>query len=102
MKLWNGSLAPATASSPRPADAPSPILEPAAAAGAPAWATLASPPVELPIVSAGEPHGHVPSTASQRHPSDTSPDPLLRTPSSVDSIADDFFENLIRRTEGDR
>ena len=30
------------------------------------------------------------------------PDDLLRTPTSVTPVADDFFAGLIRRVEGDR
>lgn len=33
---------------------------------------------------------------------ETAPDFLLRTPKSVIPIADDFFDGLIRRVEGDR
>jgi hypothetical protein len=43
-----------------------------------------------------------PTVRRRRQPGDTAPDFLLRTPTSVDPIADDFFDGLIRRVEGDR
>jgi hypothetical protein len=95
--LWNVSLAPPAASSPLPADSARPIQGPAAAPGAPVLPpvlpTLPSPLLEVPFVSSGEPPAHVSATA---------PDLLLRTPSSVTSVADDFFDSLIRHVESDR
>jgi hypothetical protein len=35
-------------------------------------------------------------------PADTAPDHLLRTPTSVNRAAEDFFGGLVRRVAGDR
>jgi hypothetical protein len=39
---------------------------------------------------------------NQRQADSSAPDYLLRTPTSVAPVADDFFDGLIRRVEGDR
>jgi hypothetical protein len=48
--------------------------------------------------AAAEPPGRKP----RRQAGDTAPDFLLRTPSSVTPVADDFFDGLIRQVESDR
>ena len=39
---------------------------------------------------------------NRRRADSSAPDYLLRTPTSVTPVADDFFDGLIRRVEGDR
>lgn len=39
---------------------------------------------------------------NRRRAGSSTPDDLLRTPTSVAPVADDFFDGLIRRVEGDR
>jgi hypothetical protein len=39
---------------------------------------------------------------NRRQADSSAPDYLLRTPTSVAPVADDFFDGLIRRVEGDR
>jgi hypothetical protein len=105
VKLW-GSLAPATASTPRPADPPGPVPDPAAATDAPTWAALPSPqnpPDDRPTGPAGTPSEPTVAAPYRRQPGDTTaPGSLLRTPSNVTLVADEFFDSLIRRAEGDR
>jgi hypothetical protein len=73
-----------------------------AEAEAPTWATRPS----LPEVRLDELPGQAPEPASaapqRRQPGDTAPGSLLRTPSSVAPVADEFFDSLIRRVESDR
>jgi hypothetical protein len=103
LKLDMGSRAPAAPLS-RPTDAPGPVPEPLATAEAeaPVWATRPSLPkvrlVDLPG-RAPEPEGAAPH---RRQPGDTAPGSLLRTPSNVTPVADEFFDSLIRRVESDR
>jgi hypothetical protein len=68
---------------------------PAAAPAAPA-AVTGSEPARAPADS--EPQARRPN----RQAGETAPDFLLRTPTSVAPIVDDFFDGLIRRVEGDR
>ncbi len=44
----------------------------------------------------------VPGVRSRRRPGDTAPESLLRTPPGAAAVADDFFDALVRRVEGDR
>jgi hypothetical protein len=102
-KLDMGSRAPASPPS-RPADAPGPVPEPLATAEAepPVWATRPSLP-EVPLIDFP---GRAPEPASaapyRRQPGETAPGYLLRTPSNVTPVADEFFDSLIRRVESDR
>jgi hypothetical protein len=43
-----------------------------------------------------------PAPPRRRQPGETAPDFLLRTPTNVAPVADDFFDGIIRRVEGDR
>lgn len=45
--------------------------------------------------------GGPPKPENRRQDGATAPDHLLRTPTSVALVADDFFEGLVRRVEGD-
>jgi len=103
-----------------PPTAPEPTTPDAAAAAAAeptepdarasAWATPPRLPAEQSAAASGEPPGEPaaeppdgsPALSSRRQPGDTAPDFLLRTPPSVAPVADDFFDGLIRRVEGDR
>jgi hypothetical protein len=57
-----------------------------------------SPPEPAPVPS--PPEGI--AGRRRRRPGETAPESLLRTPDSAASVADDFFDGLIRRVEGDR
>jgi hypothetical protein len=103
LKLDMGSRAPASPPS-RPADAPGPVPEFTATAEAEAsvWATRPS----LPEVRLVDLPGQAPEPASaalhRRQPGEnTAPGSLLRTPSNVTLVADEFFDSLIRRVESD-
>lgn len=86
-------------------------LTPAAGATLPARNELSSAgpvaPTSAPIAG---PTALTRGPAASDHPErrhrqlagETAPDFLLRTPSGVSPIADDFFDGLIRRVEGDR
>ena len=97
---------PTTARASRPT---TPDMAPAAASAEPeatvrasAWATPPSQPAEqsaAPVRGAPE---ESPAPPHRRQPGDTAPDFLLRTPTSVTRVADDFFNGLIRQVEGDR
>jgi len=105
VKLWSGSLAPPTASSPRPADPPGPVPESTVAMDAPTWAAPPSPqnpPDDRPTGPAGAPSAPVSATPYARQPGETAPGSLLRAPSNVTLVADEFFDSLIRRVESDR
>jgi hypothetical protein len=103
LKVDLGSRAPDLGPS-SPADAPAPVPEPAATAEAEGslWATRPS----LLDVRLADLPGQAPEPASaapqRRQPGDTAPGSLLRTPSSVAPVADEFFDSLIRRVESDR
>jgi hypothetical protein len=43
-----------------------------------------------------------PGTRTRRQPGETAPERLLRAPAAAASVADDFFDGLVRRVEGDR
>ncbi len=43
-----------------------------------------------------------PGVRSRRRPGDTAPESLLRTPPGAAAVANDFFDALVRRVEGDR
>jgi hypothetical protein len=107
LKLETGSpLAPASPPS-RPADAPEPVPEPLATAAvdAPTWAALTGPQSQpsdrpaSPVLARPDLAG----AAQSRQLGDTAaPHSLLRTPSTVTPVADEFFDSLIRRVESDR
>jgi hypothetical protein len=103
LKLDLGSRAPASPPS-QPPDGPDPVPEPleTAEAEAPIWATRPS----LLDVRLADLPGQAPEPASaapqRRQPGGTAPGSLLRTPSSVAPVADEFFDSLIRRVESDR
>lgn len=86
--------------------ADSPVTEtgPEAEAARPrgAWATPPSQPAEQSAAPVGEAPEESPAPPRRRQPGDTAPGFLLRTPTSVTRVADDFFDGLIRRVEGDR
>jgi hypothetical protein len=84
------------------ATAPEPIPEPAAAARAAAWRTPPRPPAEQFGAPDSAPPDGEPASRLRRTPGDTVPDFLLRAPTSVIPVADDFFDDLIRQVEGDR
>ena len=103
LSLDMSSLAPASPLS-RPADPPGPVPEPAAATDASTWATLPSPqtpPDDRPTGPAGAPSAPVSATPYARQPGETAPGSLLRAPSNVTLVADEFFDSLIRRVESD-
>ncbi len=108
-----------TREAPRPV-APAPTAEspvstsvaapPTASVSAPT-ASVAAPRVAwvpAPRASAAAPEAEParePAAAKEparRQAGETAPGSLLRTPPSVTSVADDFFDGLIRRVEGDR
>jgi hypothetical protein len=61
-----------------------------------------APPAATVIESVQEaPAAGPPGREPRRHAGDTAPDFLLRTPRTT-PVADDFFDGLIRRVEGDR
>ncbi len=66
-------------------------------------ATPASTPATSPASGAATPD---PASAValplRRSPGDTAPDFLLRAPTSVTPMADDFFDGLIRQVDGER
>jgi hypothetical protein len=97
----------APASEPTTPDAASATApEPEAAARASAWTT----PPRLPAEQSATPGGERPAQSPEespapphrRQPGETAPDFLLRTPPNVAPVADDFFDGIIRRVEGDR
>jgi hypothetical protein len=98
------STAGAAASAPDPARPDALDAEPATLSAAP----LATPAhALLAIVPASEPtprrvRGERIASQSRRQAGTAALDHLLRSPTSVDSAADDFFEGLVRRVEGDR
>jgi hypothetical protein len=67
-----------------------------------AAAVAADMPPEPPAAAFGESPERATDAPRRGRPTHTSPDSMLRTPSGVDSIADDFFDSLIRRVEDDR
>ena len=87
------------AAAPEPAAASE---RPEGAARVSAWATPPSQPAEQSAAPVGDAPEESPAPPRRRKPGDTAPDFLLRTPTSVTRVADDFFDGLIRRVEGDR
>lgn len=85
-------------------------LTPAAGAALPLRNDLSPAGPAAPTSAAAQgpttPAGLAATVHSERHhrqpAGDTAPDFLLRTPSGVLPVADDFFDGLIRRVEGDR
>ena len=59
--------------------------------------TVEPEPFAAENVPSGVPTGQEPKQAGS-----SAPDHLLRTPTGVTRVADDFFDGLIRRVEGDR
>lgn len=83
--------------------APAPVATPAAVpARVSAWATPPIQPAEQSAAPVGEAPEESPAPPRRRQPGKTAPDFLLRAPTSVTRVADDFFDGLIRRDEGDR
>ena len=76
--------------------------EPAAAPSTSAWAAPPRPSAEQSAAPVGATPRESPASPRRRQPGETAPDFLLRTPTSVTPVADDFFNGLIRRIEGDR
>jgi hypothetical protein len=76
--------------------------EPAAAPRTSAWATPPRLPAEQSAAQGRKPPEESPAPPPRRQPGDTAPDFLSRTPTNVTLVADDFFDGLIRRIEGDR
>jgi hypothetical protein len=103
LSLDMSSLAPASPLS-RPADPPGPVPESTATAEAeaPTWATLPGPPPERLVDSPGQAQEPASAAPYRRQPGETAPGSLLRTPSNVTLVADEFFDSLIRRVESDR
>ena len=86
-----------------PPAAPAPVATPAAVpARASAWATPPIQPAEQSAAPVGGAPEESPAPSRRRQPGDTAPDFPLRTPTSVTRVADDFFDGIIRRVEGDR
>jgi hypothetical protein len=78
-----------------PAPAPAAVVDTKALATAnQSLENLAAPTVESPEKAVVAPR--------REQPGDRAPDSLLRAPSSVTSVADDFFDSLPRRVESDR
>ena len=103
LKLDMGSRAPASPPS-RPADSPGPVPEPLATAEAEAliWATRPSLPEVRLLDSPGQSPEPASAAPHRRQPGETAPGFLLRTPSNVTPVADEFFDSLTRRVESDR
>ena len=101
------AIAPASAP-----DAPAPTGATAAPAPAPvaqasAWASRKPAPAEPPPSQPAEPSAAPPEPKPsrrrrRRQAGETAPDHLLDAPGSVHPAADDFFDGLVRRIEGDR
>jgi len=91
--------APTSAPAPPAAPVATPAVVPARAS---AWATPPIQPAEQSAAPVGEAPEESPAPPRRRQPGDTAPGFLLRTPTSVTRVADDFFDDLIRRVEGDR
>jgi hypothetical protein len=91
-----------------PASPPSHVAEAAGPAPEPAAAldelVLSTPNQSLEHLAAasGESAEQAVDAPRRGQPGDTAPDLLLRTPSSVTSVADDFFDSLIRHVKSDR
>jgi hypothetical protein len=64
-----------------------------------AWATPPGPETEETV---RPPEAGSPAARRRPLPGETAPDSLLEAPASVSLAADDFFDRLIRRVEGDR
>ena len=98
-----GAVSAGTSEPTAPEDAASAgAPEPAAAARAHVWATPPRLPAKQSAAPRGERAEEPPGPPRRRKPGETAPDFLLRTPTSVTPVADDFFDGLIRRVEGDR
>jgi len=52
--------------------------------------------------SAGRPVPRVPSVPRGESGTESASDALLRTPTNVAPVADDFFDGIVQRVEGDR
>jgi len=87
-----------------PADSPVAETGPASEAARPraSWAVPPPAPAKLSAAPAQVPLDEPAVPPSRRQPGKTAPDFLLRAPNSVTRVADDFFDGLIRRDEGDR
>ena len=87
-----------------PADSPAVATEPAltGAARVSAWASPSRLLTEEPAAPGTRSSEPATAAAHRRQAGETAPDSTLRTPSSVAVVADDFFDTLIRRAEGDR
>jgi hypothetical protein len=111
LKLDDGmSLAPAPPRA-RPAETPGPVPESRGAFDEPepqegsdesALAVTPNQPLGPPATAVRESDERATEAPGREQLGYTSPDPLLRTRPGVDSVADDFFDSLIRRIEGDR
>jgi hypothetical protein len=87
-----------------PADSPVAKTGPASEAARPraAWATPPQPPQKRFAAPRGKASEESPGPPRHRRAGETAPEFLLRTPPSVAPAADDFFNGLVRRIEGDR
>jgi hypothetical protein len=89
----SGAARPVASVSARTAPAATPATEPARE---PAPATPAAEPSSQPVTA------ERPARRSRRQAGETALDHLLRPPESVNSAANDFFDGLVGRVEGDR
>ena len=95
--------APTSAPPTAPVTTPAPVATPASIpARVSAWATPPIQPAEQSAAPVGGAPEESPAPSRRRQPGDTAPDFPLRTPTSVTRVADDFFDGIIRRVEGDR
>ena len=84
-----------------PADPPAP--SPAAAHERSTASATTVPAVTATSAPAPRPEATTrPAKRRRSQPGETAPEFLLRTPTSVAPVADDFFEDLARRVEADR
>lgn len=89
----SGAVRPVAPVSARTTPTATPATEPAQE---PAPATPAAEPAPEPVTA------ERPARRSRRQAGEIALDHLLRPPESVDSAANDFFDGLVRRVQGDR
>jgi hypothetical protein len=110
-----GTIARASGGAGRPPEAPShpdPAVPSAGLAAAPTPEAIRATVARAQAVGTDMPSSAEPipsSTApdlrgsrTRRQPGETAPESLLRAPAAAATVADDFFDGLVRRVEGDR
>ena len=102
LKLDRGTPSAPVPLETRPSETPEPVPGPVNGTGLSAWATPSIPPPERLATLAGQSPEDAIAAPHWRQPGETAPDSLMQTSSNVTLVADDFFDGLIRRVEGDR